>query len=152
MCWQHVEDNTVVDLRSWGLLQYQDGKFKSCWKPSVILMEILGDKECVIKDSFLLDASITRKEILALLPPFDPTGLPSKYSHSITDREQEQAGTREKDSLSLVLLLKKLYHCWNCSLKEPILVLGNLLKVFTEIIPLNVFHKSSKSKPQCREI
>lgn len=58
-------------------------------------MEILGDKEYVTKDSFLLDASITRKEILAPLPPFDPTGLPSKYSQGVIDREQEQAGTRE---------------------------------------------------------
>lgn len=58
-------------------------------------MEILGDKEYVTKDSFLLDASITRKEILAPLPPFDPTGLPSKYSQGVIDREQEQAGIRE---------------------------------------------------------
>lgn len=58
-------------------------------------MEILGDKEYVTKDSFLLDASIIRKEILAPLSPSDPTGLPSKYSQGVIDREQEQAGIRE---------------------------------------------------------
>lgn len=58
-------------------------------------METLGDKEYVTKDSFLLDASIIRKEILAPLPPSDPKGLPSKYSQGVIDREQEQAGTRE---------------------------------------------------------
>jgi len=40
-----------------------------------------------------------------------------------TDREQEQAGTREKDSSSLALLLKK-YHCWNCSLTQACASLG----------------------------
>lgn len=39
-----------------------------------MLVGILGDKEYVTEDSFLLDASITREEILAPLPPFEPTG------------------------------------------------------------------------------
>lgn len=49
-----------------------------------MLVEILGDKEYVIEDSFLLDASITTEEIWAPLPHFDPTGQPDKYSCGIT--------------------------------------------------------------------
>lgn len=40
-----------------------------------MLVEILGDKEYVIEDSFLLDVSITKEEILASILYFDPTGL-----------------------------------------------------------------------------
>lgn len=77
MWWQYVGDNRV-DLGSWDLLQYQDGKFESCWKPSVMLVGILGDKEYVIEDSCLLDTSITTKEILAPLSPADLTGQSDK--------------------------------------------------------------------------
>lgn len=56
-----------------------------------MLVEILGDKEYVIEDSFLLDASITTEEIWAPLPHFDPTGQPDKYSwHNRSKNKQIQ--------------------------------------------------------------
>lgn len=68
----------------------------------------------------LSDVPIRRQEILTLLPLFNSAAL---QICGITDRKQAQTSTREKDSFSFALLLKKLYCCWNCSLTQPVLVL-----------------------------
>ena len=116
-------------LKQLGSLTVSRCHFRNPWITSVILAAILGDEVGVTEDFFLFHVSIRRQEILAPLPLFGPTeGKPYKYSRGITDREQEQAGTREKDSFSLAWLLKKLYCCWNGSLTQAVLVLANPLK------------------------
>lgn len=44
----------------------------------------------VCYDSFLLDASIRTEEILAPLPPYDPTGWPDKYLGGLTGNKNKQ--------------------------------------------------------------